>query len=178
MGEGREGCPRLKRRRAALIVLGGSLLVIGLLRTANVIFAGIFFINLSPSIPVGLYMRQGGKALEVGDTVVLKVSEKVRVVAIKIGLLQHTKLLFKRIQAGPGERFCFEGGVLRVRKGEFGLKRETSTGMVLPQLKGCSVLSPSEYLVVGDTADSFDSRYFGAVREEDVVARVRPVVTF
>ena len=136
------------------------------------------FINLSPSIPVGLYLRQGSTSLRIGDTVVLRVSEEVRDLANRIGLLEHTKLLFKRVLAGPGEKFCFEGSVLEVGEREFGLRRETSKGLALPQLKGCSVLSPSEYLVIGDTEDSFDSRYFGAVREEDVVARVRPVVTF
>jgi len=43
----------------------------------------------------------------------------------------------------------------------------------MPQKSGCHVLKAGEYLIISpDVQTGFDSRYFGAIREEQIVGVV------
>jgi type IV secretory pathway protease TraF len=48
-------------------------------------------------------------------------------------------------------------------------------GRVLPTWRGCRVLHDGEFFVIGDTPDSFDSRYFGVVRADQIEGVWRPL---
>ena len=46
---------------------------------------------------------------------------------------------------------------------------------VLPSWSGCRVLEENELFLVGDTPDSFDSRYFGIVTVDEIEGVWRPL---
>jgi conjugative transfer signal peptidase TraF len=48
----------------------------------------------------------------------------------------------------------------------------------LPQLAFDHRLSKDQLVVMGDTPDSFDSRYFGPIRRDQVLTVVRPLITW
>ncbi|MFW2345454.1 MAG: S26 family signal peptidase [Brevundimonas mediterranea] len=48
----------------------------------------------------------------------------------------------------------------------------------MPQWSDCRRLAADEVFLVGDTAGSFDSRYFGPVRTAEVIGVYREVLTW
>lgn len=50
-----------------------------------------------------------------------------------------------------------------------------SEGRVLPSWEGCRVLSSDEVLLLGDTADSFDGRYWGPISRDKIEGVWLPV---
>lgn len=49
-------------------------------------------------------------------------------------------------------------------------------GASLPAWRGCRTLAADELLLLGDTATSFDGRYFGPVRRAEVEGIYREVL--
>ena len=50
-----------------------------------------------------------------------------------------------------------------------------TAGRVLPSWDGCRTLAADEVFLLGDTADSFDSRYWGPVRTTAIDGVWRPL---
>ena len=50
--------------------------------------------------------------------------------------------------------------------------------LALPRLNAAWTLGDGEILVLGDSAASFDGRYFGPISARQVTASIKPVVTW
>ena len=119
--------------------------------------------NPSHSVPAGFYVRSG-QPIERGALVT------VRAVSVAPGYatLRHFTdpgdRFIKRVAGVEGDEVCAEGpavtlnGVAVARR----LERD-SAGRMLPTWSGCRVLAADEFLLLGDTPDSFDGRYWGPV---------------
>jgi type IV secretory pathway protease TraF len=80
--------------------------------------------------------------------------------------------LVKRVAAAAGEQVCARGAAILV--GERLLahrKTRDSAGRPLPRWTGCHRLGEGEYLLLTDSPDSFDGRYFGITRKTELVGR-------
>jgi len=88
----------------------------------------------------------------------------------------RTDRFIKRVAAVSDARVCAEGDRVTVpgRGAVARLARDTA-GRVLPSWDGCLTLAADEVFLLGDTADSFDSRYWGAVRLSAVDGVWRPL---
>lgn len=128
--------------------------------------------NASPSAPTGLYSIDHG-AWHVGDRVGVWPPNALAVDLDRRGVLPHGKLLIKRVVAGPGDTVC-RAGVLVSINGSQAANAMTATdsGSPLPVWTGCQTLGSSEVFLLGDTANSYDGRYFGVTSSEDIVGRV------
>ena len=69
-----------------------------------------------------------------------------------------------------GERVTVNGSVAGMAK------IASRTGEALPSWGGCRRLSASEVLLLGDTPDSYDGRYFGVTGAQDVIGRVAMLI--
>ncbi len=74
----------------------------------------------------------------------------------------------KRVAAREGVRVCAEGQSVSVGPETLTRATHDSAGRALPTWEGCRVLHAGEVFLLGETRDSFDSRYFGIVREDAI----------
>ena len=136
--------------------------------------AGLRF-NATPSIPVGVYRATGGTAQK-GDLVAFcppaapPFLEALRRRYIEPGDCPSGSYeMMKRILAAKGDRVEIGGQGVRVN----GRLVPDSA----PQLAAWT-LGDGEILVLGDSAASFDGRYFGPISARQVTASIKPVVTW
>ncbi|WP_422120007.1 S26 family signal peptidase, partial [Hyphomonas chukchiensis] len=109
-----------------------------------------------------------------GDLVVSNLPEEASKLASERHYLAPGIPVIKTVRALDGDRVCEIDGVLEINGAPtVRLLPADRLGRALPSpWKGCSQLQPGEVLLLSDrTPDSFDGRYFGAVRKSDIVGQ-------
>ena len=155
--------PRARRTRSRL-VLGGLVL-------AAVVSTRWVRLNLSPSVPVGVYrLARLAPPLARGTLVLLPVPGAVRPWA--------SLPLLKPVAGIAGDVACVLGGRLTVNDEDYGPVLTAAHGMALPQWWGCTVVRAGEVVVASQAPRSNDSRYFGPVPIRDIKAVAVPVWTW
>ena len=149
------------------VMLFAGALAIGLILLATGNRRDWIVYNDSPSIPVGFYVRvDAGPAT--GSFVTLRANEVARSYATLRGFTGPQDRFIKRIAASRGVEVCAKGSHVSVGGLRLVRLRQDRNGHALPTWDGCAVLRDGEFFVLGDTSDSFDSRYFGVVRRENI----------
>ena len=134
-------------------------------------------INESPSLPEGVYLRQVGGDPVRGATVALPPPQAARPYLVALGMPPEV-LLIKRVAAVEGDLVCREADVVTGAGWAVRAVEHDNGGRPLPRWSGCRRLGPGELFVLGDTANSFDSRYFGPVGVGDLDGVFREVLTW
>lgn len=129
--------------------------------------------NVTPSLPLGLYLRTPD-APKTGIIIAVRQPEPARGYLRDLGYPPDA-LLLKRVAAGPGDRACRLGDRVVVARRFVGAFDHDSKGQRLPVWRECRALRQDELFLLGDTAGSFDSRYFGPVKRSEVVGVYRKV---
>ncbi len=135
-------------------------------------------VNLSSSVPVGLYLRSA-RPPQTGDFVLVRLPAHLRLFAARRGYLPRNRLLLKSVAASTGDLVCRLGS--RVWVGghtEVWALRTDSLGRPLPNWRGCRRLQLDEVFLLGSHSNSLDSRYFGPVDRQSVLSTVRPILAF
>jgi len=136
----------------------------------------LFLINTSPSEPKGLYVRSP-LSPDVGRLVAFHVPPAGRAyVAAHMPQIGKGGVL-KALVGGPGSQLCADDGVLRLDGRALGpIHARDRAGRALPQWRGCRMLRPGEYAVFsGRITNSLDSRYYGPVRDADLIGVFEPL---
>lgn len=134
-------------------------------------------VNESPSLPRGLYLREFGADPDRGATVALPQPRPARAYLAALGMPAEV-MLIKRVAAVEGDLVCREDTAVKVAGRVAPVVKHDSRGWPLPQWRGCRRLGRGELFVLGDTAGSFDSRYFGPVDVDDLDGVFREIVTW
>ena len=127
--------------------------------------------NASASAPVGLYFVGGKAKLARGDMAIARLPAGLRLFAARRGYLPMNVPLVKRVVGVAGDRVCAAGDKVRVN-GSVVARRLAidAREREMPWWSGCVSLAEGDYLfVMSDSPASFDGRYFGVSRVEDVV---------
>ena len=132
-------------------------------------------VNESPSLPKGLYLRAHGARPERGAIVAVPQPTPTRAYLAGLGMPADV-LLLKRVAASGGEIVCRNGSRVWGADWSVAAAGRDRRNRVLPAWSGCRVLAADELFLLGDTASSFDSRYFGPVRESDVAGVFRETI--
>ncbi len=124
--------------------------------------------NSSPSVPVGFYWRTD-EPPELGDYVTVRAADVAPRYAAIRDFADADDRFIKRVAARGGTRVCASPTLVHVGA-DITLTRRTTDGAnrPLPSWSGCRVLAADEVFLVGDTDDSFDSRYWGPVRAQRI----------
>ena len=163
-------------RRRLLAVVGAAAVV--LLAIPVAASSAQFVWNLSPSAPGGLYRIVRGN-WTVGDRVAVLPSKDLSVDLAARGVLPNGKLLIKRVVAGVGDSVCRVESTVFVNDEAVAQARSNdSTGEPLPSWQGCTSLNEGQVFLLGETAGSYDGRYFGVTPARDVAGRVILMLTF
>lgn len=159
-----------RRRRAIVAVIGGAVVLVA---TAFVWKAPVLLVwNASASAPPGLYRVNPRAAIRRGDMVVARMPKAIRQLAARRHYLPATVLVVKRVAAVAGDEVCAAGPLILIN----GLpvaerQRSDGAGRPMPGWEGCRRLGRGDTLLLMDSPHSFDGRYFGVTRQEDIVGR-------
>lgn len=129
--------------------------------------------NASASAPIGLYVVSPGAMLRRGDMVFAWAPPVARNLASRRRYLPHNVPLLKRIVATDDDMVCIRGLVVSVNGQPVVVRRASDRmGRPLPAWNGCIRLGGGQYfLLMTDSPDSFDGRYFGATDRQQVVGK-------
>ncbi len=131
--------------------------------------------NHSPSVPEGLYLRTGAP-VTVGGFVTVRARDVAPEQAHQRSFEDAGDRFIKRVAAMGGARVCSDGRRLVVGSDGDGVgddgddRRAVAIRVVdvradqsIHGWRGCRVLDAGEVLLLGDTEDSFDGRYWGPI---------------
>ena len=160
-------------RRAPRARCPRSSLVLGGLVLAAVVSTHWVRLNVSPSVPYGLY-RLGAVSgpLSRGTLVVLPVPARVQP--------WHARFvpLLKPVAAIAGDPVCIADDGLWVAGQWYGPVWQQARGMPLPVLRGCLRVPEGKVFLASAAPRSLDSRYFNAVPVAKLTAQTFPLVTW
>ncbi|MGE0293258.1 MAG: S26 family signal peptidase [Hyphomonadaceae bacterium] len=141
---------------------------IGLLAVASVNARDWLIYNHTPSVPTGWYVRSAGE-IAPGALVTVRAQAVAPHYAAARNFTDAGDRFIKRVAANDGDRVCAEDGTIRINDRTVAHRAaQDSQGRVLPHWSGCRTLTADEIFLMGDTPDSFDSRYFGPVSVADI----------
>ncbi len=119
--------------------------------------------NRSPSVPVGFYARVDAPPT-LGAFVTVRAGEVAPDYVAARDYADRTDRFIKRVVAMGSERVCAEGDEVRVGNRVLMRAAHDGAGRALPRWTGCRLLRGDEVLLLGNTQDSFDGRYWGPTR--------------
>ncbi len=171
----------LKPKGRAVVTRGLALTVLVLLGVAGqTVGRRLIVINISPSVPSGLYLRAREEPA-VGRLVDFRIPPSARAYVLsRTGNDGRDWYILKPIVAGPGDRVDTTTGYLTINGRRIApIMTCDSAGRPLPVWRDSRQLGPGEFFVFsGRIPNSFDSRYFGPVRREQIESVRRPLVTW
>ncbi len=135
--------------------------------------------NVSDSVPAGLYRLVPAEPLFITELVAVSPPEPLAGFLDLNGILPAGVPMLKRVLALPGQIVCRDGPTITVDGVEVGEARQhDGRGRPLPAWRGCLTILPGEiFLMNWQSADSFDSRYFGPIASSAILGRAVPVWT-
>lgn len=149
-------------RSLCVLLLGGFVMI----------FLG-YRLNVSPSVPLGLYrvMALTGHPAR-GMLVHLPVPT-----AIQLWQPRYLRLL-KPVAGIAGDTVCIEEDGVMVNGTDYGSVEQQAAGKALPRIRGCFVVPQDEVFLASQTPRSVDSRYFGTVQIVRLTGVANPIWTW
>ena len=141
-------------------------------------FSYFFFINITDSLPVGLYLRMPQGDFQRGDYIVYEPSEEVRRMVADYGWGDGHHVFLKQVGAVAGEHYAIheathEFTIEGIYRGRI---FDTDTqGHPLPKLRGEFIVPDGHVLPVATNPRSFDGRYTGTIPLACIKAKVIPL---
>ena len=162
---------RMLRKRTLMIGLG----IAALAATVAWPPRPLLVWNASASAPEGLYRVGAATVLESGDMVIARLPDLARRIAARRGYLPANVPLVKRVAAIGGDLICARGTTISVNGQPLVERRRfDGLGRPMPWWTGCVRLrGRSVFLIMTASPDSFDGRYFGPTRQEEIIGRAR-----
>lgn len=136
---------------------------------------GTIAINVSESLPIGIYIQTTASDYHTGD-LVLFYSEEINQFGEQRGYLRPGAQLGKRIIALPGDDIIASRKVI-VNGERIGsiAQRSDSQNRPMQIFEYTGKVPVGHVFVLGDTQGSFDSRYYGFVKKDNINRRLIPL---
>lgn len=138
----------------------------------------LFFLNITDSLPLGLYLRIPGREFQCGDYIVYEPSGEVRRMVADYGWGDGNHVFLKQIGAVAGEHYAIHEetheftveGMCRGRVFD-----TDAQGHPLPRLRGEFIVPQGHILPVATNPRSFDGRYTGTIPVDSIQTKVIPL---
>ena len=156
--------------RFQISVLGASALGFAFLAVKPLAGPSPFIIwNASESVPIGWYFVSN-RPPQKGEIAVLKPVKWIGLFASERKYLPKTVWLLKPVAALEPSIICRFGQYVFV-DGNLAAKAQITDklGRQMPAWKNCERLEKSDLFLLSHHSDSFDSRYFGPVKRDQVI---------
>jgi signal peptidase I len=158
-------------------------LIILILSLVSILFAvrNHLTINVSSSLPRGVYWLIGTGEITKGDIVIFNIPKKSeKYIHGRKYLKKDVKKLLKKVVATEKENIFRIDDKLYIN-GKFHsyIKSKDSNGRNLPYLSTRDLQPKSnEFFVLGINPNSFDSRYFGAIKRSDIESKAKLILKY
>jgi conjugative transfer signal peptidase TraF len=162
------------------------LIIILLLIAAGVIQLSGIIINISPSMPLGIYVKKLSP-LQRGDVVAVCLDAARQKLGLQRGYLipgfrcGQTQPLIKKIIAIPGDRVVLTDEIIRVNGKSFFYRRLPQDHQGLPlEAFPTGIYAPTHaYWLLGVyNTHSWDSRYWGPLPGNYIIENLQPLITW
>lgn len=147
-------------RRNLLILAGCAALALVVAASTNQ--RDFIIYNHSPSVPPGFYVRTGAP-VSVGAFVTVRARDVAPDEAHSRQFEDASDRFIKRVAATNGQSVCGDGASILIDGVEAMAIYQSEDRPAPSGWVGCRTLRADEVLLLGDTADSFDGRYWGPV---------------
>ena len=136
----------------------------------------LLYLNTTASEPLGVYVIEKSE-IKKGDMVVFKVPPNAEDIIYGRNLLKKPGLMLKEVYALPGENYTITDKYIYVNGCRVGkVSEKDSKELPLPKLRGNFTVKKGYFLALATYREtSLDSRYFGEVSQELIVAKVTPI---
>ena len=129
--------------------------------------------NPSASAPIGYYWvaeYDSKFELKIGSFVVIPTPIEFRLMAAKRHYLPINIPLIKKVVAVSGDEICRQHQMISINgKPIAEALIADKQGRKLPIWDGCHTLKNDEFFALMSAKDSFDGRYFGALKTRDII---------
>lgn len=140
-----------------------------------------FTINLTDSIPKGIYLLKKPEHLKKGDYIVFPIPENaLTYIHGRKYLPKIASNLIKTVGAVHGDKVEINENKIIINDFPYGkISKFDSNGLKLPTLKSEDLfLEKNEILPLAEKDKSFDGRYFGKIKIENISFKAKPVFLF
>lgn len=148
------------------------LITLGIVYTVKLYVYNNYCINITPSIPKGLYKLKNIEEYRKGKIVYIEIPDNAKTVIWEREYLpKHINYLVKYIKGIPGDLIQVKSNKLYIN-GEYqgSIKEYDLQGKILKSsLPKEYTLKKDEYVLLGSDDNSYDSRYFGIVKKEKIL---------
>lgn len=168
-----------KRQRRILFTTTAGIVLLLLSFPANKLQKH-YYLNLSPSVPLGLYRVIASVSLNIGDLVIFDPPQGVHPYVYGRRWLPQGWPLIKHVRALPGETYSVEKGSIYINQRYIGpVYDQDNEGNRLPQITGTHTVKTGMFLPLSThITRSFDGRYFGTVELVSIKGKALPVWTY
>ena len=162
-------------------MLKNAVIIVSICVAVNVVFEivpKIFYVNVTSSLPQGLYVRVSSQEIKKDDYIVYEPSEEVKKIIVRNGWGEAKHDFLKKVGAVSGEKYSIDSETLafEIDGKYFGQVYEKDTaGNELPKMRGKFEVPQGYILPVATNARSFDGRYSGAIEISRIKAKVVPI---
>lgn len=155
------------------------------------IFTRYFIINITDSMPIGLYKKVNTNNLEKGDIVSVCIDNNKAMLAIQNSIIvandqcsNGSQMLVKEIIATPDDQIEITDSDMDVTLGDTVYRYEAPRFAFSPRTKEpvLTLIDTGKYKSTGywlygsyDYKDSWDSRYFGQVSRANIINKLKPI---
>lgn len=153
-----------------------SAVAVGSLLLAKVLFSSFepeLVLNFTPSTPIGVYRLSPLETLTKGEFVAFIPPLRVRRIAEDRPWYRTNHYFIKQVAGVAGDEVCIENGELSIDRKAIGPVFKTDRlGVPLPHHEGCILVPENSAFLIGpDSEWSFDSRYFGTMKLEELTSK-------
>jgi conjugative transfer signal peptidase TraF len=160
--------------------MAGTLLTLLVSLVLSAKMGTCYYINLSHSVPLGLYQVIPPDNLKTGDLVVFEPPQGARFLIHQRHWLPNGWPLIKHVGALAGDSYSVIEGSLFINSTYVGpVYERDSQGKALPYIGGRFIVGRNTFLPISTHINnSFDGRYFGSVPLSSIKGKLRPIWTF
>lgn len=144
-------------------------------------------INITPSMPIGLYVKKDSDTIKRQDVVAICLAEPYKSLGLRLNYLirgkacENSAPLIKQIIAVPKDDVRLADDYIAVNHHIYAYKTQyvDSLNRKLDVYPRGIYLNTSYYWVIGTNDDkSWDSRYWGPIKEQQILSILKPILTF
>ena len=139
-----------------------------------------YYLNVSSSVPFGIYRITPPSVISIGDLVVFEAPQRVRAYIYGSRLLPPDWPLIKYVGALSGDTYSVEKASIYINRRLIGpVYDRDNEGNRLPHISGTHTVESGTFLPLSaHVTRSFDGRYFGTVEMASIRGKALPVWTY
>ncbi|MCF0171887.1 MAG: S26 family signal peptidase [Fusobacterium varium] len=134
-----------------------------------------FIINVTPSLPRGIYLLLPAKDIKKGDLVIFDIPKEIK----DCGYIpSYTKVLLKQVGALETDKVEVKDSILYISKQEYGkIYKQDNLGRNLPVVSANNLQPKRDYfLPLAPHINSFDGRYYGTIKLDKIKNKAKLIL--